>query len=176
MMQTEREYAEALFALAIEEQAVDAYRQSLDTVKQLFAENPEYAEFLASPAIPLSERLQAIDEAFEGRVPDYVLSFLKVICENGRVRTLAGCIDEFSKFAISYSDTAVATIYSAVALSDRQKEGICQKLRSLTHKHIDPIYLVDHSLIGGLKIEVDGKTFDGSIKHRLGEIKDVMNA
>ncbi len=176
MMQTEREYAEALFALAIEEQAVDAYRQSLGTVKQLFEDNLDYVEFLNSPAIPLSERLQAIDEAFEGRVPEYVLFFLKVICEHGKVRTVPSCIDEFSKLATSFSDTVAATVYSAVALNDQQKQGICQKLKAMTNKSIDPIYVVEPSLIGGLKIEVDGKTFDGSIKHRLGEIKDVMNA
>ncbi len=176
MMQTEREYAEALFALAVEDQAVEGYRQALDSVGQLFEDNPDYVEFLNSPAIPLSERLQAIDEAFEGSVPEYVLFFLKVICEQGKMRMIRDCIDEFSKLAMSFSDTIAATVYSAVPLSDQQKQSLCQKLKAMTHKSMDPIYIVDPSLIGGLKIEVDGKTFDGSIKHRLGEIKDVMNA
>ena len=66
MMQTEREYAEALFTLATEENEVGSYLTSLQTVKKLLEESPDYIEFLSSPAISLCERLEAIDEAFEG--------------------------------------------------------------------------------------------------------------
>ncbi len=176
MIQTEREYAEALFTLAAEENAIDEYLLSLGTVKQLFEENPDYIEFLASPALPLNERLASVDEAFEGRMPEYVVSFLKVLCENGKVGTVLDCIDEFTKLAMEFSNRTFANIYSAVSLSEEQKEAICKKLEKMTKKSIDPIYIIDESLIGGMKIEVDGKTFDGSVKHRLGEIKDVMNS
>ena len=41
-------------------------------------------------------------------------------------------------------------------------------------KNVRAVYIIDESLIGGVKIEVEGKTFDGSIKHRLSEVKDVI--
>lgn len=176
MIQTEREYAEALFTLAVEENAVEEYLDSLVTLKQLFDENPDYIEFLNSPAISLGERIASIDEAFDGRMPQYVASFIKVLCENGKMRTILLCIDEFETLARAFSNRAIATVYSAVELSDEQKDAVCKKLEALTNKRIDPIYIIDESLIGGMKIEVDGKTFDGSIKHRLGDIKDVMNS
>ncbi len=175
MLQTEREYAQALFALALEEKATDAYLHAMGTVKQLFQENPDYMELLASPAISLNERLSSVDEAFAGRMPEHVVSFLKVLCENGRVRTVLDCVDEFARLAMESSGRTVAKIYSAVTLREEQKAEICKKLEQLTKKTVDPIYLTDESLIGGMKIEVDGKTFDGSIKHRLSAIKDVMN-
>ena len=87
MIQTEREYAEALFTLAVEENAVEEFLDSLVTLKQLFDENPDYIEFLNSPAIPLGERTASIDEAFDGKMPQYVVSFIKVLCENGKMRT-----------------------------------------------------------------------------------------
>ena len=99
MIQTEREYAEALFTLAVEENAVEEYLDSLVTLKQLFDENPDYIEFLNSPAIPLGERTASIDEAFDGRMPQYVVSFIKVLCENGKMRTVLLCIDEFEILA-----------------------------------------------------------------------------
>ena len=176
MIQTEREYAEALFTLADEENAVEEYLDSLVTLKQLFDENPDYIEFLNSPAIPLGERTASIDEAFDGKMPQYVVSFIKVLCENGKMRTILLCIDEFETLARAFSNRAIATVYSAVELSDEQKDAVCKKLEAITNKRIDPIYIIDESLIGGMKIEVDGKTFDGSIKHRLGDIKDVMNS
>lgn len=176
MVQTEREYAEALFALAAEENAAEEYLLSLKTIRELMLENGEYIEFLASPAIPLSERISSVEEAFGASMPEYVVSFIKLLCENGKVRTLFGCIDEFAKLALAFSNRVTAEIYSAVELSDEQKSAVCKKLEKLTQKSIDPVYIIDESLIGGVKIEVDGKTYDGSIRHRLGEIKDVMNS
>ena len=176
MIQTEREYAEALFTLAVEENAVEEFLDSLVTLKQLFDENPDYIEFLNSPAIPLGERTASIDEAFDGKMPQYVVSFIKVLCENGKMRTILLCINEFETLARAFSNHAIANVYSAVELSGEQKDAVCKKLEAITNKRIDPIYIIDESLIGGMKIEVDGKTFDGSIKHRLGDIKDVMNS
>ena len=65
MIQTEREYAEALFTLAAEENATQEFLDSLGMLRQLFDENPDYAEFLNSPAIALSERLASIDVLYE---------------------------------------------------------------------------------------------------------------
>lgn len=174
MLQTDREYAEALFTLAVEDDAVEEYSQALDTVSSIIEENPEYIDFLCSPAISLSERIQAIDEAFGEGFPDNVVSFLKILCENGKARTLSGCIKEFGKFAMELSATAIAEVYSAAPLNDEQKKNICTKLGKVTGKSIEAVYIIDKSLIGGVKIEVEGKTFDGSIKHRLSEVKDVI--
>lgn len=175
MVQTEREYAQALFEVAAETGSTEEFLQCLTTVRELTQENPDYIELLASPAIPLTQRLAVIDEAF-GSMPEYVVSFLKILCENGKVRSLYGCIDEYSLLAAALSNKAAALISSAVELSDKQKDAVCKKLAKITGKSIDAAYIIDDSLIGGMKIEVDGMVIDGSIRHRLGEIKDVMNS
>ena len=36
--------------------------------------------------------------------------------------------------------------------------------------------VVDPDLIGGIRVEVDGRVIDGSIRNKLDEIKEVMNA
>lgn len=174
MTQTEREYAVALFTLAVEENSVEEYDSALSLVGSVIAENPEYIDLLASPAIVLEERIQAIDEAFGAHIPENVASFLKILCENSNIRNFEACAEEYRKLAMSFSKTAVAEISSAVALSDEQKKGICLKLEKLTGKSIDATYIIDESLIGGVKIEVEGKTFDGTVKHRLSQLKDVI--
>ncbi len=174
MMQTDKEYAEALFMLAAEEGCTEKCSKALEIVEAVISDNPEYIEFLASPAIPLSERLQAVEEAFGASMPEFVVSFVKLLCENGHIRTISGCIDEFSVLARAMSNRAAANIYSAVELSSEQKQAICFKLEKVTGKGIDPVYTIDESLIGGVKIDVEGRTYDGSIKRRLKDVKDVI--
>ncbi len=175
MTGTEREYATALFSLAVEENSVNDFRNSLEKVKEILSENEDYVEFLACPAIALSERLDCIDEAF-GSFPEYVVSFIKVLCENGRAKTVIPCIDEFISLSMAYMNVTTAVISSVTELSASQKNAVTEKLEKLTGKNVEPVYVTDKSLIGGIKIEVDGKCYDGSIKHRLSEIKDVMNS
>ena len=76
--------------------------------------------------------------------------------------------------ALELSSRASALITSAVEMSDSQKMAVCQKLEKITGKIIDPIYAVDPALIGGLKAEVDGKVYDGTLKNRLRDVKDVI--
>lgn len=174
MMQTDREYAEALFMLAAEERNVEEYFSSLFTVRELVEENPEYLDFLSSPAVPLKERLSAIDEAYENIFPEYVVSFLKLLCENGRIKTVTAAIDEFEKLMMAFANRTIAVVTSAAPLDDEQKQKLCAKFEKVTGKSIQAVYAVDESLIGGLKVEVEGKTYDGSIKHRLSDVKDVI--
>ena len=172
MLQIDKEYAAALFEIALEENKTDEYLQELVELKSLVEENPEYLDFLGSPAIPLAERLEAIESAFSENCAEYVVSFLKLLCENGRIRVLVGAIEEFARLCMVHSNKTTARIYSAVALSNEQKNGVESKLEKLTGKAIEAVYIIDESLIGGLKIEVEGKTYDGSIRHRLLDVKE----
>ncbi len=174
MKQTEREYAEALFMLAEEESSAEEYAAALNLILSAVSEEPDYLEFLFSPAIPLTERLSAIDGAFTNSVPENILSFLKLLCENGHIRSLPLCISEFMRLLKVKQNTVSADIYSAIELSDSQKDAICKKLSKTTGKNILPRYIIDPSLIGGVKIDIEGKTYDGSIKNRLHDIKDVI--
>lgn len=174
MMQTEREYATALFTLTAEENSTEAYVDCMKTIRDILRKNEEYVEFLSSPAVSVEERAASIDEAFGEGFPEYALSFLKVLCENGRMKSVFGCIDEFIALAMSVSDRTNAVIYSAVELSESQKKAVVAKLEKITKKQVEAQYIIDKTLIGGMKIEVEGKTFDGSVRHRLQEVKDVI--
>ena len=46
-----KEYAEALFSLALENDSVDEFFDAIDLIKELFEEYPEYVDFLSSSFI-----------------------------------------------------------------------------------------------------------------------------
>ncbi|MGI6279995.1 MAG: ATP synthase F1 subunit delta [Acutalibacteraceae bacterium] len=175
MAEPYKEYAGALFALATKNGKLGEYSAALTEIRKIFDENPEYSLFLSSPACSLSERLAAIDEAFGNRYPEYIVSFLKLLCENGRIKDLPRCIDGFEDLKRFFENCALATVYSAVELTDSQKQKLCERLNKATGKTVQAKYIIDKSLIGGIKVEVDGKTFDSSIQKQFQKIKGVMN-
>ena len=173
MTQTNNDYAKALIDLAVEEKALDEYWASLFEIKNLVENFPEYLELLACPALTLSERLACIDEAF-GALPEKVVSFLKLLCENGVIKTLCECIDDFELLKTQMQNTAVATVYFADVLSDEQMSALKSKLEAKYKKDIVLECVQDKSLIGGIKVEIEGEILDSSVKKHLSQVKEVI--
>ncbi|MBQ8546738.1 MAG: ATP synthase F1 subunit delta [Clostridia bacterium] len=173
MADLSKEYASALFSLAYEKEILDRVKKELVEIESALDENEGYLEILASPAIALSIRHNLIDEAF-GKSCEYVVSFLKLMCENGHIASLNDCIKEFGLLCRELENRVIATIYYAFELSPSQKEKLKSKLKAITKKEIEPVYIEDKGLIGGIKIELDGKVLDGSLINCLNNIKGVI--
>ncbi|MBQ8382340.1 MAG: ATP synthase F1 subunit delta [Clostridia bacterium] len=171
-----KEYGAALFMLAVEERAQKEYSAALAKVKAVFTENPEYMEFLTSPSIPLSERLSAIEAAFGSTVPEQVLSYLQLMCEKGRITYFGESAEEFEALLSASERISTAKITSAVELTDEEKRKLTAKLEALYKGKIRAEYYIDESLLGGLIVEVDGNVMDGSLRHRLREVKEVIQS
>lgn len=174
MTETIKEYAEALFLLAEENKRIAEYSESLAEIGSLLAENPEYIDYLSSPALPLSERLAAIDEAFADSNEESIISFLKLLCEHARIRGVLECIEEFEQLKRAKENRTTARVTSAIELSETQKAALCQKLEKVSGRAVDAVYTVDAAVLGGIKVEMEGLTLDGSTKKRLNDIKGVM--
>ncbi len=173
MAQVINEYAEALFDLSEEAGIKKEISAALDMVLSVVDENPEYLDFLSSPNIPKAERVAAIEQAFSGE-HEYVVSFLSILCEKSRVREIRECISEFKQLCDAADKISVAQVTSAVKLSENQKAALTGKLRKLCGNRVVLDCRTDKSLMGGMVVSIDGKVIDGSIKHQLNRLKEVM--
>ena len=171
-----KEYGTALFMLACETEEKQSYARILNEIKDLFSHEPQYAELLSSPNIPLSERLGAIDAAFADTAPEYVLSYLKLLCERGRISCLIESINAYNELLDASERVSNAKITSAVALTEEEKAKLIAKLESENGGTVHAEYTVDPSILGGLIVEKDGKILDGSLRHRLRDVKEVINS
>ena len=175
MNEISKEYGTALFMLACESGEKQSYAKSLNEIKDIFTAERQYAELLSSPNIPLSERLGAIDAAFADTVPEHVLSYLKLLCEKGRIPCLMESIDAYNELLDASERFSNAKITSAVALTEEEKAKLIAKLESENGGSVHAEYTVDPSILGGLIVETDGKILDGSLRHRLRDVKEVIN-
>ena len=173
-MELSKSYAGALFSLAAENGEKEEVSRALETVTQVLRENPDYLEFLAAPSIAIDERSAAIDQAFGGRVPEHVTSFLQVLCRRGHARSYFECAEEYRRLLDHANRVAQARIVSAVELSAAQKRALVEKLERQSGKRVEPEYIVDETLLGGLVVEMEGRVLDGSLKKDLQQVKEVI--
>lgn len=175
MTETAKEYGTALFMLACEEKAEAEYSEALERVVALFEEESEYPEMLSCPGIPLEQRLSAIEAALAGSVPEMILFYLQLLCEKGRIACLVESVKEFKALLDASRQIANAKITSALPLTDEEKARLEAKLEAVYKGRINARYFIDRELLGGITVEVDGEIMDGSLRHRLREIKEVIN-
>ena len=174
MTRVSEEYAAALFTLAAEENLKHEVADSLKTVKTLALENPEYIDLLATPSIPFDERAEVIDKAFGLALHEYAVSFVKLLCERGHIRSLVECIDEYLKFYEASDGIASASVTSAVPLTEAELEALRVKLEAKLSRRVELVCSVDAALLGGVVIKVDGSIMDGSLRTKLAELTGVI--
>ena len=176
MTQTHKEYAKALFLLAVEKNMTDRVSLDLALIRDTIEEHKEYLEYLSCPAIALSERLLAIDKAFGDALWEFSLSFLKLLCENGHIKELSFCTEEYFLLQTRWQNRLHVQVTSVVALKESQKLLLCEKLERIYRKQLDISYTVDPSLLGGIRIETEDTVIDASVKQQLQKLKGVIKA
>jgi F-type H+-transporting ATPase subunit delta len=178
MTKTARLYGGSLYDLAAEEQLTDILMEQLLAVRQIFGENPEYVALLSEPSVPFGERKEMIEAAFGSQAERYLVNFLKLLCERNLLREFAGCCEEYTRRYNIDHGIAEALVVSAVALKENQLAALTEKLEKLCGKKISLVQKIDPAVVGGLRVEIDGKQYDGTVQGRMselsGKIKNVI--
>ena len=175
MTTTSKEYAEALFELAAGEEVLEETSDGLVTVVSALKQTPEYRQLLSSAAVGKAARIEALENAFRGKIPNVLLGVLRMMVSRGHVSALDGMAREFEELSRQYRGESVALVTSAVPLKEAEAVAIRAELEKRFARRIVLRCELDPGLIGGVRVEVEGRVIDGSVRNKLDQIKDVMN-
>lgn len=174
MADTVKEYGKALYELSREEGLENSFLGELRLIRGIMSDNPGYVTILSTPSIPRSERLQSIDKVFAGRIHEYICSFMKLMTKRGHSLYILPCFDEFERLWYQNSGIAIAEVTTAVPLNSEQKNALHAKLEASTGKSVEMRCSVNPSLIAGVSVTVDGVLLEGSVKAKLGSLKNAL--
>lgn len=170
------EYAEALFLISCEENEAEEYLNDVRLVGKLFKEEPEFIMLLRSPNLSQEEKLSVLESAFGGRVKEHVCSFLKLLCQNGRMELLHECIEAYEALYNQIKGVAPVCVTSAVALSEDELQRLTAGLEKKLGRRVELECVVDPSILGGIIVETNDTVIDGSIRRKIQEVKEVINS
>ncbi len=170
-----REYAQALFELSAGEDRTEEVLEGLEEVRGLMAEAPQWRALLASPAIGKKERIQALEDVLRGRVPEVLLGVLRMMVSRGQIGELERTAEEYEALARDFRGEAIAAVSTAVPLTEEQQAALKQGLEKKFGRTVTLKCRVDPGLIGGVRVEMDGKVMDSSLRNKLEQIKEVMH-
>ena len=163
-------YGQSLYRLAAEEKIEQQLMEELSAVRDIFAENPDYIRLLSEPSVSRVERVRLVDEAFGGQIHPYLLNSLRIVTENGMIRNFSGCFKTFRSLFNSEHGITDALVTSAVELTEDQARRLLAKLESVTGRKVLLTRRVDPAVLGGLRVELDGMLYDGTVSGKLADI------
>ena len=126
MTETAKRYGGSLYELAKEEQLTDELLSELETAVTCFGENADYMRLLTAENLPKKERCDLLDAAFEGAHP-YLINFMKLLCEEGLLPELFGCVQAYRAQYNADHGIIEVTVVSAVPLQDASREKLLAK-------------------------------------------------
>lgn len=167
MMRVAELYGGSLYDLAAEEQQERDLLEEMQGVQRLLRENPQYVALLSEPSIPKEKRLELLDQAFRTELKPYLLNFLKLITERGLLFQYAGMCRAYELRYNAAHNIAEALVRTAVPLEEAERGKLKEALEKQSGKQVVLKERLDASLLGGMVVEMDGKTLDGSVAGRL---------
>ena len=174
MTQIAATYAQALYDLAKDENLTEAILTQLQALQEGFSAEPDFLRLLSTPGLSKEERCRIVDASFREKVHTYVLSFIKILVEKGYVRHFADCCKAYKTLYNADHGILPVLAVTAVALNDTQKQKLTTKLETITGKTVELENRVDASVLGGVRLDYDGKRVDGTVQNRLDTIAGLL--
>ena len=168
-----QEYGKALFLLADEESIADQIKQEAECVAKILLDNPKYVTLLDTPSLSGSEKHQLLDAAFKDLHP-HLLNFMKILVTKRCMYLFSHTLSAYCAAYDEKNNILHASAVTAVEMTIAQKENLTKKLSNLTGKTVVLRTVVDPKVLGGVKLQFDGKQLDSSLEAQLASLRATL--
>lgn len=166
-------YASGLYSIALDANKVSVWQEEIKTIQKLFLENREFLDVLTSAFLSLEEKEKMLDNTLVGVDPN-IVNLIKLLVKNHRQRYILDTFQAYNSLANELRGVKEGLIYSTYRLDDKTLTKIRQKIEGVEGCEVDLLNIIDPTLIGGVRVVIDGHIYDGSIKSHLAKLKESL--
>lgn len=166
-----KRYAVALFEIAKEHNIIGQIENELLDVKEVFTTNKELIDLLNHPKVTNDTKKSIIKGSFAS-VSQQVINTLLLLVDRHRVDIVIDIVSYYVQKANEARGTEDAIVYSVRPLSETELTSIstsfAKKIGKLSLRLQN---VVDKNLIGGVKLRIGNRIYDGSVSGKLERIE-----
>ncbi len=166
-------YVRAIYEVARENQNEARYLEQL----QQIAANVE-RQLLAlvdNPAFAPEEKeavLKAVAAHLELDKP--MTAFFILLSQHGRLRHIGDIVELYRQMLYRAQGKRLMQIHSATELLEQSKQRIVDTFRQLSSDKLEVETEVDPELIGGIRVQIGSRVYDGSVRGRLEHLRAAL--
>ena len=169
---TARRYARALLDVALEGKQAEPLRAELDAIVAVVAGHRDLAALLSNPAVSAERKRKLVAAvAKQAKASELLGRLLGLLGERDRLGELPAVAAAYAKLLNAHKGVVAAEAVSAAPLDETQARAVAQALGSVTGREVDLTSRVDPALLGGMLVNMEGRTYDGSVRARLQSLR-----
>lgn len=166
-------YAYGLYSLALDENKVNEWQEECRTIFKLLKENAAFLSLISNAFLSLEEKEEIIDQTFKGCTKE-ILNLIKLLIKHHREKHILDTLQAFNSLANSYRGVKEGLIYSTIKLEEDTLNRINKEIGKKEGIEVELYNIIDPSLIGGVKVVIDGHIYDGSVQSYISNLKSKL--
>lgn len=167
-------YGKALYEAATDMNKTDLILEEAQSLVEIFKNEPEFLEFISTPVISVAKKKKAISSVFIGKISNELINLLFVLIDKGRTRHFGAIIRRYKLLIDENHGFSTGTIFSVKPLSKEQIVSFEDKTGKLIQKKVKLENKTDSTLLGGVRIFIEGKVIDATIRKRLIDLNESL--
>lgn len=166
-------YAYALYDIASEKGIAEDLEHEYYQVLSGIADVPELANFLANPLISRTAKHRVVEQIFPD-ISEYLRNLIFVLVRNSREGYLRMICESFVRLRADAAGITRIKIEAAKPLDSENRIRLEERLSEVVGGKIELDEKVDANLLGGIRIEIDGRVADGTLRARLNRLRSQL--
>ena len=169
-----KRYAQAAFKLALEKGELDSWQASLRRIAELTADENLVA-LLENPKLSF-EMKKAVLAEFLGKMNLLALNLAHLLVHKGKLDVAGDISQQYDRLLDTYHGIEHVEVTTALPLDDEDRKRISSRFEELTERKVVIDAQVDPSMVGGIKARIGDTLIDGSVKGKLGALRESLVA
>ena len=163
-------YAKAVLSLATDQKSADAVNSDMKSITSVIAQSEDLNQMLQSPVVRASDKKAVLTSIFK-KANVGTSNLIDTLISNKRLALLNDVAVSYTRLYDEMRGTQVATVTTAVPLSEDLKIKVLAKVKELTGKDAAVESIIDESILGGFILRVGDIQYNASIANKLAKLK-----
>ncbi|HEX6196332.1 MAG TPA: F0F1 ATP synthase subunit delta [Jiangellaceae bacterium] len=167
---------EATLIMAEKAGRADTVEDELFRVERLVAGDRDLAEALTQSGVTDAAKASLLAGILDGEVSFETAALVRHVVAHPRGRRPQRALAELVDAAAKRRERLLAKVRVVAALTDEQHERLAAVLERIYRRPVDLQVQIDPDVRGGAVVQVGDEVIDGSVAHRLDNIRRLMGA
>ncbi len=164
-------YAKALFSVAPNAVAADAMVPELERVAESLVEVAEFRQVMVTPMVNPELKTTILDQVLDAlEIKQPVRRFVHVVQQHYRLEHMSDIVAAYRTTVDRALGRVHATIAAAGPMGDQDRKVLLDVMKEIVGADVVADFVEEPELIGGFKLQVGSKVFDGSLVGQLAQL------
>jgi F-type H+-transporting ATPase subunit delta len=169
-----KNYAEALLELATRAKDLRGWGTLIESIADAMRRDQKLRVFLETPRVDAATKNAVLRKALADRAPAKFVRFVESVVTHRRQMLIPEIAQEYMDLVDVAENRMHANVTVALEADEKTRKVIADRLSKVFDKTVVPHMTVDERILGGLVVRVGDTVMDGSVRRKLGSLKQRM--